>query len=84
MCMWLKFLRLVFLNNLLIAFENNILFVLSKSLVSKILKYFKPYKHERLSLLIGKPVIISDPYFSALQTQNIVKWWYKNLLTDRI
>lgn len=84
MCAWVKFLRLLLLNNLSIAFESTILFALTKDLVSMILKYFRPYKHERISLLIGQNVTINNPYFSALQTQNTVSWWYKNLLTDRI
>lgn len=84
MCAWVRFLRLLLLNNLQLAFEKSLFFSLNKSILSLMFKYFRPYKHERLSTIAGKTILVSDPYFSSMKFNNEVKWWYRNVLVDRI
>lgn len=84
MTIWIKFLKNIFLDNLNIAFKNCLFFILSKRLLKDVLKYYTPFKSERLSYLVQEDVFLSNPYFNFLMTEKTIKDWYKNLTSDRI
>jgi len=75
-----KFLFQVFLDNLKTAFEQGLFFKLLYYLIPNALEFFKPYKHEKLSLLLETPVILGSPYFKAIEVNTISLNWYKVLI----
>lgn len=69
---YLKFLSLVFIENLRVAFSKSLLFLLMKELNSDCLKYCYPCKHNRLTTILGLPVYLGSPYFKVLKNTDIV------------
>jgi len=69
--LYLRFLNLVFIEHLRTAFANGLLFSLLKNLNSDCLKYCYPYKHNRLTTIIGLPIYLGSPYFKVLRNTDL-------------
>lgn len=80
----LRFLWYILLEHLNVAFKNSILFKIINVLLPDMLRYYRPFKHERLSLLLRKEVTVSSAYFKYLYLSDILECQYNLCLLKRI
>ena len=57
--------------------KNNFLFESCEKLIPLVLRHLRPCYSHRLSLMIGSPVYLYNPYFTAMQIDDMTKFWYR-------